>query len=89
VLEPTLLFFPRSLPHRFVVDSERGADLACATVDLGGEAGSPIAEGLPKLIVLPLASHPALTPVCNLIIAEALGTGAAAKPRSTASSTIS
>lgn len=73
--EPTLLFYPRTRTHRFVVDPERGADLACARVDLGGSAGSPIAEGLPPLIVLPLASHPALAPACDLILAEAFAEG--------------
>ena len=73
--EPTLLFFPRSRTHRFLVDPERGADLACAAVDLGGEAGSPIGEGLPALVVLPLASHPALAPTCELIVNEAFAAG--------------
>ncbi len=69
--EPTLLFSPRGDPHRFSVDDQRGADLACASVDFGGGAGSPIADGLPHLIVLPLASHAALAPVCNLLMSEA------------------
>lgn len=73
--EPTLLFFPRSHPHRFLVDPEIGADLACATVDLGGEAGTPISEGLPPMVALPLAGHPALKPVCDLIVAEAFTEG--------------
>lgn len=72
---PTLLFFPRSRTHRFQVDPVRGADLACATVDLGAESGNPIGEGLPSLIVLPLATYPALTPTCDLIIREAFETG--------------
>lgn len=74
--EPTLLFYPRTRPHRFVVDPERGADLACATIDLGGAAGSPIGDGLPPLVVLPLADHPALRPACELILGEAFGPGA-------------
>ena len=73
--EPTLLFFPRSRTHRFVVDPQRGADLACATIDLGGEAGSPLGDGLQTLVVLPLASHPALAPVCDLLVAEAFAEG--------------
>lgn len=68
---PTLLFFPSGRPHRFLVDPARGANLACANVDLGGGAGNPIAEGLPDLIVLPLANHPSLAPVCDMLFAEA------------------
>lgn len=73
--EPTLLFFPRGRAHGFIVDAEQGADLVCATVDLGGEQGNPIGLSLPELIVLPLACHPALTPVCDLLVGEAFSEG--------------
>ena len=43
--EPTLLFYPRGRTHSFVVDPERGADLVCATVELGGAEGNPIGQG--------------------------------------------
>jgi AraC-like DNA-binding protein len=69
--EPTLLFFPRGRVHSFAANTERGADLVCATVELGGAEGNPIGQGLPELVVLPLASHPALTPVCDLLLREA------------------
>jgi AraC-like DNA-binding protein len=69
--QPTLLFFPRGRAHSFVVDPERGADLVCATVELGGAEGNPIGQGLPELVVLPLASHPALAPICDLLLGEA------------------
>ena len=70
VSEPTLLFFPRGRAHRFTAADEGGADLVCATIDLGGTVGNPIGEGLPELVLLPLASHPALGPVCDLLTAE-------------------
>jgi AraC-like DNA-binding protein len=73
--QPTLLFVPRGRPHRFIGDPERGADLVCATVDLGGEQGNPIGQGLPELIVLPLGHHPALARVCDLLVAEAFSEG--------------
>lgn len=69
--EPTLLFFPRGRAHRFAANPERGADLVCATVELGGADGNPIGLGLPELVILPLASHPALAPVCDLLLGEA------------------
>ena len=69
--EPTLLFFPRGRVHSFRVDPDRGADLVCATVELGGAEGNPIGQGLPALVVLPLASHPALAPICDLLFGEA------------------
>lgn len=70
VVEPTLLFLPRGGAHRFTGVAEGGADLVCATVDLGGDAGNPIGEGLPELVMLPLAAHPTLAPVCELLVAE-------------------
>jgi AraC-like DNA-binding protein len=69
--EPTLLFFPRGRAHSFAANPERGADLVCATVEFGGAEGNPIGQGLPELVVLPLASHPALAPVCDLLLSEA------------------
>lgn len=68
--EPTLLFFPRGRTHRFVVDPDRGADLVCATVELGGAEGNPIGEGLPELIVMPIDKHPTLALICDLLVTE-------------------
>ncbi|WP_315783128.1 MULTISPECIES: AraC family transcriptional regulator [unclassified Bradyrhizobium] len=73
--EPTLLFFPRGRTHRFRVDPVRGADLVCATVELGGAEGNPIGEGLPELVVMPIAGHPTLAPVCDLLVAEGFADG--------------
>jgi AraC-like DNA-binding protein len=73
--EPTLLFFPRGRAHGFAVDAERGVDLACATVELGGAEGNPIGLGLPARVVLPLAAHPALERVSDLLFSEAFAEG--------------
>ncbi len=69
--EPTLLFFPRERQHSFAVDPETGVDLVCATVELGSADGNPIGQGLPDIVVLKLSSHPALAPICDLLVAEA------------------
>ncbi len=69
--EPTLMFFPRERVHRFVVDAERGADLVCASVELGNAEGNPIGQGLPEMVILPISAHPALAPVCELLLGEA------------------
>ena len=71
--DPTLRFVPRRLAHRFTGAAEGGADLVCATVDLGGDTGNPIGSGLPDLVVLPLADHAALRPVCDLLLVEGFG----------------
>ncbi len=71
--EPMLLFFPRRRAHRFTGAAEGGADLVCAKVDLGGDTGNPIGEGLPDLVLLPLAQHPTLGPACDLLLVEGFG----------------
>jgi len=73
--EPTLLFYPRGRAHAFTGDPERGADLVCASVELGGAEGNPIGQGLPERVILPLAAHPALAPVCDLLVGEAFSAG--------------
>ena len=45
--EPTLLFFPRGQVHSFVVNPERGADLVCATVELGAQRATRSARDCP------------------------------------------
>lgn len=56
VREPTLLLYPRPLPHRFVGDPDTGADLTCARLRFQGGAAHPIAEALPAFVALPLSS---------------------------------
>ena len=73
--EPTLLFFPRERAHRFVVDAMRGADLVCASVELGNAEGNPIGQGLPDIVILKLSEHPALAPACDLLLGEAFSEG--------------
>ena len=75
LIEPTLMFFPRERVHRFVVDAERGADLVCASVELGNAEGNPIGQGLPDMVILPISAHPALAPVCELLLGEAFSDG--------------
>jgi AraC-like DNA-binding protein len=75
LVEPTLLFLPRGPAHGFAVDPARGADLVCATVELGSAVGNPIGQGLPECMIMPLATHPALGPVCDLLVGEAFSDG--------------
>ena len=70
ISEPALLFFPQGRAHRFNAGKDGGADLVCATIDLGGAHGSLLTHGLPPLIRLKLADYPQLNPACGLLIAE-------------------
>ena len=64
--EPSLLFYPRPLAHRFLSDATVGADMACANLAFGSgvsapvrsDAHHPIARSLPPFLCLPLAALP-------------------------------
>lgn len=71
--EPSLLFAPRHNPHSFVPDPASGVDLVCATVELGGDEGSPVAQSLPAMMIVPLAQVETLAPALNLLMMEAFG----------------
>jgi AraC-like DNA-binding protein len=71
IAEPSLLFYPRVLQHRFVTSSVDIADLVCAEVDLGASAGNPLAIALPSMLLIPLADLPGLGLGLELLFAEA------------------
>ena len=69
--EPTLLFYPRPIAHRFVTDSERGADFVCANISFEGDAANPLANALPACVCIPLSRLPDSVSVLTLLFAEA------------------
>lgn len=71
VAQPSFLFFPRSIEHRFKVDDPIGAEMVCATFDFGSDGGNPVLAGLPDLIVVPLDALPGAAQAIDLLFAEA------------------
>ncbi len=79
VTEPSLLFYPRPLAHRFVSDPDTGADMACANLAFGGVAsanvggaqGNPMSRALPAFTCMPLAQLRGAGPVLELLFEEA------------------
>jgi AraC-like DNA-binding protein len=69
--EPSLLFYPRPMAHRFVTDPELGADFVCANIAFEGGAATPLAVALPSSIVFPLSEIPDSQPVLEVLFAEA------------------
>ena len=67
--QPTVILIPRRASHGFMPDSA-GADLVCATIDMGGNAGNPIALALPDMLALPLAEMTTLGPTIDLLLDE-------------------
>lgn len=68
---PSVILLPRHAPHQFEPDPDVGADLICATIQIGGRRGNPIALGLPELMVIPLDSVATIGPTLDLLLAEA------------------
>lgn len=72
--EPALVLLPRPYRHRLVPDVGQGADLTCATVDLGAGSGSPLALSLPDVVIVPMAQLTTLQPSLALLVDEAFST---------------
>ncbi len=68
--EPSLLFYPRPLTHRFHNPPVEGADFTCARLLFDGGAQNPLARALPPLIALPLARVPGLHAALELLFDE-------------------
>ena len=71
IAEPTLLFYPRPLAHRFLTDENSAADFVCATIAFRAGRLNPIVQALPPLIALPLAEVPEMHATLHLLFAEA------------------
>lgn len=71
VTEPSLLFYPRVVSHRFVAAPGDTAEILCAEVDLGAAAGNPLTMAMPPMLHIPLAELPGLGPTLELLFAEA------------------
>lgn len=69
--EPSLLFYPRPRAHRFVTDSERGAEFVCANIAFAGGSAAPLANALPPASCFPLSELPDSPPALALLFAEA------------------
>jgi AraC-like DNA-binding protein len=71
IQEPSLLLYPRPMAHRFITDSERGADFVCANLSFEGGSANPIASALPPFVCLPLKELQGSEAVLELLFAEA------------------
>jgi AraC-like DNA-binding protein len=71
VQEPSVLFYPRPLAHRFDTDPQRGADMACAHVRFNAGSAHPLAAALPAFVCLPLQTLPDSAPLLEALFDEA------------------
>jgi AraC-like DNA-binding protein len=68
--EPTLLLYPRALPHSFINPPREGSDFTCATLHFAGGDRNPVVAALPPLVRVPLDAVPGLRPALDLLFAE-------------------
>lgn len=69
--QPSLLFYPGPLAHRFVTDPEQGADFVCARLRFEGGRDNPVVSALPPFLCLPLATVEGMGEVLSLLFDEA------------------
>lgn len=70
ISEPSLLFVPRPLRHRLMVDSADGAEVVTAAVHFGAADENPLLHGLPVLLCVPMARLPGLELAQQLLFDE-------------------
>jgi len=69
--EPTVLFYPQGLRHRFDTGGmDRQVELICASIDLGGEA-NPLVSAIPAAIGVPFTQCKGLKATIDVLIEEA------------------
>ncbi len=73
IREPSVLFYPRPIRHRFRADLEAGAEIVCASIGFGAGLRNPIMLALPDIVVVPLKKIPELAPTVDLLFSEAFG----------------
>ena len=72
VREPSVLFYPRPMQHRFQTDAE-GAEIVCAHIDFGAGALQPLLQSLPNFMHIPLRSLGGPGRGVELLFEEAFG----------------
>jgi AraC-like DNA-binding protein len=73
ISQPSLLFYPRPLGHRFITDARDGADMACASVQFNSGRSNPMVQALPPIVAMPLADLPQGARAVELLFDEAFG----------------
>lgn len=68
---PSLLLYPRPMPHRFESDAHSGADMVCANLVFAGGVNNSIADALPNVVCLSLKDMPDAAVVLQLLFDEA------------------
>ena len=71
ITEPSIVFYPRPLLHRFTIAPGGRAEVVCIEVEFGAGLGNPVLNALASRVIIPLADIPSLSPVTQLFCDEA------------------
>ncbi|WP_271411410.1 AraC family transcriptional regulator [Pseudomonas sp. Q1-7] len=71
--EPTLILFPRPVPHTLIADTDDQAELVCASLAFDGGVDNPLTQALPGYLLLPLSQLPNLAGNLEWLFQEAFG----------------
>lgn len=69
--QPTLVFLPRPKAHRLLADAINGADVVCATIELGG-GRNLVSDSLPDTVLIELRRMPGIEEILGLMFDEAV-----------------
>jgi AraC-like DNA-binding protein len=69
--QPSVLFYPRPMRHRFQAEEKDRTELVCAQIEFGAGMLNPLVHSLPELLLVPLSSVRELVPTVDLLFAEA------------------
>lgn len=69
--QPSMLFYPRPISHRFDFEGSQEADFVCASLDFGSQVTNPLVHALPHMILMPLAELPTMASTLELLFIEA------------------
>ena len=73
IKEPSILFSPKPQSHTLAPTHASGADMVCATIDLGSGSHNPFVHALPDLMVIPFSDAPDLVSRIEWLFEEADG----------------
>ena len=69
--QPSVLFFPRPMRHRFEADEKDAPELVCAQIEFGAGMRNPLVLSLPEFLLVPLSSLRGLGATVDLLFSEA------------------
>jgi len=69
IREPSVIFYPRPLRHRFRTSPDDGADLVCALIEFGSGVLNRLIKALPDVLIVPSNQFPRFSPssICCLL----------------------